>query len=160
MIIREARPGDEDGIWATLEPVIRAGDSYTLPRDWSREQALTHWLGPAMTTFVAENDARVLGTYYLRANKLGGGSHVCNCGYVVHPDARRRGIARQMGENSLSAAAACGYKAIQFNSVVATNTVALKLWGSLGFRQIGLIPKGFLHPTEGYVDALILYREL
>ncbi|MEO1657976.1 MAG: GNAT family N-acetyltransferase [Pseudomonadota bacterium] len=160
MIIRIAQPGDEDGIWSTLEPMIRAGDTYSLPHDWSRKQALAYWLGEDMTTHVAADGNNILGTYYMRTNKLGGGDHVCNCGYVVHPDARGQGLARRMGEHSLKTAKERGYRAMQFNFVVGTNAAALKLWPTLGFREIGQIPNGFRHPTHGFVNAHILYREL
>ena len=159
MIIREASHGDEDGIWATLKPMLRGGETYALPPDWSRDDAMAYWCGPNMTTFVAE-DKTILGTYYMRPNHMGGGDHVCNCGYVVHPDARGRGIARRLGEHSIQTARDRGYKAIQFNFVVSTNTAALKLWESLGFSEIGRIPQGFRHPEQGFVDALILHQKL
>ncbi|MEO1042193.1 MAG: GNAT family N-acetyltransferase [Pseudomonadota bacterium] len=160
MNIRLAQPQDDDGIWAVLEPMVRAGDSYTLPRDWSRAQTLAYWMGEGMTVFVAEESDTVLGTYYIRANYKGGGAHTANCGYVVHPNAEGRGLARKMAEHSIAAAQAYGFRAMQFNFVIATNHAALKLWPSLGFEKIGCIPQAFNHPTDGFVDAYIFHRAL
>lgn len=159
-MIRPAVPEDGAAIWAILEPVIRAGDTYALDRDLSRNSALATWLGADRATFVAEAEGRVLGTYYLRANQAGGGAHVANCGYATHPEARGRGIARAMAEHSFGEACARGFRAMQFNFVVSTNATAVRLWQALGFETIGRVPEAFDHPAHGLVDALILYRRL
>lgn len=160
MIIREAMPSDEDAIWAILEPVIRAGETYALPREFSREDALGYWMGADREAFVAEAGGEVLGTYYLRANQLGGGDHVCNCGYVTAEAARGRGIARAMCEHSLEHARSRGFRAMQYNLVVTTNDGAVRLWKRLGFDVVGRLPGAFDHPAEGLVDALVMYRTL
>jgi ribosomal protein S18 acetylase RimI-like enzyme len=160
MMIRPAAPGDFDAIWGILEPVIQAGETYALPRDMTREAALDYWIAPDRQSFVAEPDGEILGTYYLRPNQAGGGAHVANCGYVTHPAANGRGIARKMCEHSLRHARALGYRAMQFNFVLESNARAVALWRSLGFETIGRVPEGFLHPRAGYVDALVLFRRL
>jgi len=104
MTIRRATAKDADSIWEILEPVIRAGETYTLPRDFSREQALEYWLAPAHEAWVVEEETRVMGTYFLRANQAGGGSHIANCGYVTARGAEGRGIARAMCVHSLERA--------------------------------------------------------
>ena len=110
--------------------------------------------------FVAEEDGRILGTYYLRANQLGGGDHVANCGYITASGATGRGIARRMCEHSLAHARARGFRAMQFNLVVSTNERAVRLWQSLGFAIVGRLPLAFHHPSQGDVDALVMYRAL
>src|SRR5436309_1206141 len=100
MQIRPARPSDWPSIWAIIEPVIRAGETYTLDRDMTEEQARAYWLGPDKEAFVADDDV-ILGTYYMRPNQAGGGGHVCNCGYMTSRQATGRGIARQMCLHSL-----------------------------------------------------------
>src|SRR5271165_5149490 len=85
LTIREARPGDYDAIWAILEPMIRAGETYTLPRDMERDAALAYWFASDHEAFVAEDSGVVVGTYFLCANQRGGGAHVANCGYVTAP---------------------------------------------------------------------------
>jgi ribosomal protein S18 acetylase RimI-like enzyme len=160
LTIRPARKDDEAAIWAIIGPVIRAGETYTLPTDMSERAALDYWMGPDRETFVAQEGGRILGTYYLRANQAGGGSHVANCGYMTHADATGRGIARRMCEHSLEYARSRGFRAMQFNSVVSTNERAAGLWNSLGFDVVGRLPLAFHHPSRGYVDALVMYKSL
>jgi ribosomal protein S18 acetylase RimI-like enzyme len=160
MDIRQAGPGDANAIWAIIEPTIRAGETYTLPRDMGREQALAYWFAPEHSVFVAEQDGEVLGSYYLRANQKGGGGHVCNCGYMTASWAVGRGVATAMCEHSLEYARARGFRAMQFNFVVSTNVAAIHLWQKFGFGTIGRLPEAFLHPRLGYVDALVMYRVL
>ena len=158
--IRPARPEDCDAIWSILEPTIRAGETYTLPREMTREQALAYWFEEGHDVFVAEEGALILGTYYLRANQQGGGSHVANCGYMTAADAFGRGIARAMCVHSLEHARARGFRAMQFNFVVSSNERAVRLWQSIGFEIAGRLPGAFLHPKFGYTDALVMFRTL
>ena len=115
MLIRHARPEDHDAIWRILEPTIGAGETYPLPRDMNQAEAIAYWTGPGWETFVADEDGRLLGTYYLRANQLGGGAHVANCGYMTASDATGRGVARRMCQHSLQHARDRGFRAVQFN---------------------------------------------
>ncbi|WP_306016862.1 GNAT family N-acetyltransferase [Oceanicaulis sp. MMSF_3324] len=161
MIVRRADPvQDADPVWAILEPMLRAGETYAMPRDWSRKDALAYWLGADKHAFVAEDESAVLGVYYLRTNQMGGGAHVCNCGYVTAPNAQGRGVARAMAEHSFETARALGYRAMQYNFVVATNERAIGLWRSYGFEVVGALPGAFDHPKLGYVDALVMFRTL
>jgi len=160
LTIRPATGTDRDAIWTILEPVIRAGETYTLPRDMGREEALDYWFASEKETFVWEEDGVVLGTYFLKANQQGGGSHVANCGYVTSVEAQGRGIARAMCMHSLERAKQRGFRAMQFNFVVSTNERAVKLWLSLGFETVGRLPRAFAHPEIGLVDALVMYRQL
>ena len=160
MLIRQARPDDRAAIAAIIIPVIREGATYTLDPDMSEADALSYWMDGGQETFVAEADAAVVGTYYLRPNQLGGGRHVCNCGYMASPAARGRGVARRMAEHSIAHARRRGYRAMQFNFVVSVNEPALRLWQSLGFETVGRLPGAFRHPERGYVDALVMYRPL
>lgn len=161
-MIRHATAADHDALWAALEPMLRAGETYALPRDWDREAALAFWLAPAHETFVAIDDATgaLLGTYFLTANKLGGGSHVANCGYLTAPQAGGRGVARAMCAHSLGRARERGFRAMQFNIVVSTNAPAVHLWQAMGFEIVGRLPKAFAHPTHGDVDAFVMFRAL
>jgi ribosomal protein S18 acetylase RimI-like enzyme len=160
MIIRLAGPSDADAIWSILEPTIRAGETYTLPRDMSRGEALAYWFSPSHTVFVAEENQALLGTYYLRANQQGGGAHVGNCGYMTAARAASRGVATAMCTHSLEYARSQGFRAMQFNFVISTNQPAIHLWQKFGFLTIGRLPHAYLHPSLGYVDGLIMYRTL
>jgi L-amino acid N-acyltransferase YncA len=160
----QIRPGsqhaDADAVWAILEPTIRAGETYTLPRDMTRNDALDYWFASRHEVFVVEDHAEIVGTYFLQANQQGGGAHVANCGYVTAPWARGRGAARAMCAHSLDRARERGFRAMQFNFVVSTNKRAIALWQSFGFEIVGQLPRAFQHPTSGFVDALVMYRSL
>jgi ribosomal protein S18 acetylase RimI-like enzyme len=160
MQIRPAQTEDFDAIWSILAPTIRAGETYALPRGMSREEALGYWTGADRKTFVAEEDGGIIGTYYLRPNQLGGGGHVANCGYMTHADSQGRGVARRMCEHSLDVAKAEAFRAMQFNLVVSTNERAVQLWERMGFAIVGRLPLAFQHPTQGFVDALVMHRTL
>jgi L-amino acid N-acyltransferase YncA len=158
--IRPSRESDADSIWAILEPTIRAGETYPLPQEMSRDDGLSYWFSSGHQVFVAENNGSLLGTYYLKANQKGGGDHVANCGYVVAPWAQGRGIATLMCKHSLLEAKARNFRAMQFNFVISSNKRAVRLWESLGFEIVGHLPKAFSHPSLGFVDALVMYRHL
>ena len=160
MTIRPAAQSDDGSIWHVIGPVFRAGETYPLPRDISRIDAFTYWRAPGHEVFVAEDGDRIVGTYYLRSNNRGGGSHVANCGYVVATEASRHGVARAMCEDSLERARGRGFTAMQFNFVIASNERAVNLWQSCGFAIVGTLPGAFAHPTRGFVDAYVMYREL
>lgn len=160
MKIRRATQDDAPAIWRIIGPTIRAGETYALDSDMSEADALAYWLGNDRDTFVAELDGDIVGTYYLRANQAGGGRHVCNCGYMTSAAATGRGVARAMCLHSLDYARGQGYRGMQFNFVVSTNTRAVALWQSLGFAVVGRLPQAFRHPSLGFVDALVLFLAL
>lgn len=160
MRVRKAESRDAGAIAAIIYPTIREGTTYALDPNMSEADAVAYWTSADKTTFVAEDEGEIVGTYYIRANQGGGGSHVCNCGYMTRASAIGRGIARRMCEHSLGEARAQGYRAMQFNFVVSTNVRAVGLWQKLGFRIVGRLPGAFRHPTEGYVDALVMYQAL
>lgn len=159
-MIRAASTADEDGVWQILEPVIRAGETYTLPRDLERDAALHFWFAPEHQVFVAIDGEHAVGTYFLRANQHGGGAHVANCGYITSGNAEHRGVGRAMCAHSLEQARARGFRAMQFNFVVSTNERAVQLWQRLGFEIVGRLPLAFFHPRLGYVDAYLMYLQL
>jgi RimJ/RimL family protein N-acetyltransferase len=111
-----------------------------------------------MKTFVVEADGKIVGTYFIKPNQPALGSHVANCGYMVHPAMRGKGVGYTMGLHSVGKARKLGYKAIQFNIVVSTNVVAVRLWEKLGFSIVGTVPQGFHHKELGYVDTYIMHR--
>jgi ribosomal protein S18 acetylase RimI-like enzyme len=158
--IRAASPGDADAIWAILEPVIRAGETYALDRAMPRDAALAYWLGDDRETLVACEAGAILGTYTLRPNQVGGGAHVANCAYMVASHAAGRGIGQTMAEDSFSRARQRGFAAMQFNFVVSSNAGAVALWQALGFAIVGRLPAAFEHPRLGLVDALVMHRFL
>lgn len=158
--IRAATLADEAAIWQVLEPAIRSGETTALDRELSREAALAHWFAPRTEVYVAEQEGTVLGTYTLRARLGGGAAHVASSAYLVSPSATGRGIAQAMGEHSLARARALGFTGLLLDFVIGTDERRLKLWQRSGFEVVGRLPKAFNHPTAGFVDALLLYRDL
>jgi ribosomal protein S18 acetylase RimI-like enzyme len=160
MEIRPALPSDGDRIWRVLEPTIRAGETYALPVNMTREQALAYWSAPGHEVFLAEEREVTVGTYFLRPNQLGGGAHVANAAYMVSPAATGRGIAQRMCEHSLEHARVRGFLALQFNFVVSSNERAVRLWQRLGFAIVGRLPKAFRLPSDALVDAFVMHQSL
>jgi len=160
MSIRPYQSGDAAGVWQVIEPAIRTGETYALPRDMAREAALEWWTGGDHQAFVFEREGEVLGSYFIRANHLGGGGHVANAGYATRPDARGQGIARAMCDHSQQQAAAQGFRLMQFNFVISSNVGAVTLWQRCGFEIVGTVPEGFSHPRLGYVDTHIMAKRL
>jgi len=156
--IREATAGDRDAIWDIFREVVTARDTYAFDPGMSRHDALGYWFQADTRTYVAESRGRILGTYILRPNQSGGGSHVANAAFMVAPDARGQGIGRAMAEHCLSEARLLGFRAMQFNFVVSTNDSAVRLWQKLGFKIVGTLPGAFHHPEKGYVDVYVMFR--
>ena len=156
--IRPATEGDWPAIESMAEEVVRSGEMFVYE---SVAEVMTYWIGsPHARVFVALVDGEVAGTYVVKPNQPGRGSHVANAGYMTLEHFRGRGIGLAMGEHSIATARALGYSAMQFNFVVATNESAVRLWGSLGFETVGRIPAGFRRPNGELADALVMWREL
>jgi ribosomal protein S18 acetylase RimI-like enzyme len=160
MLIRPATPDDDEAILRIIMPVIRSGETYALPRDWTEAEALAYWRSPGHAVFVADDGAAVLGTCYVHPNQRGGGNHVANAAFMTRAASAGRGVAGAMCAHALAYAASAGYAAMQFNFVVATNERAVALWQRFGFDIAGRLPGAFRHPALGFVDALVMYRKL
>jgi L-amino acid N-acyltransferase YncA len=161
-MIREAAPDDWPAIWRFMRRIVAAGETFSWNRDISEEEARASWLRePPARAFVAvDADGTVLGTAESHPNHGGPAAHVASAGFMVDPDQTGRGVGRALGEHVLEQARADGYRAMQFNAVVETNSAAVALWRSLGFEVLGTLPEGFNHPTEGYVGLHIMHRRL
>ncbi len=160
MTIRPAIESDRDAIWTIFHDVIASADAYAFDPQMPRQDALAYWFRSDTHTYVAESDGRVVGTYILRANQLGLGSHVANAAFMVAPNAQGQGIGRAMGGHCLNEARRLGFRAMQFNFVVSTNKSAIRLWQQLGFKTVGTLPAAFRHPAKGYVDVHVMFRSL
>lgn len=160
MKIQEGTGTDFEKIWPIFYEIVSVGETYGYERNTSKEQARRLWMDLPRRTFVAEEAGEVLGTYYIKTNHPGPGSHVCNCGYMVSSRARGKGIATVMCEHSKEVALELGYKAMQFNFVAVSNEGAVRLWTKLGYETVGRLAKAFHHPSKGYVDALVMYKWL
>ena len=158
--IRKARDEDFDDIWDIFHRVVKTGDTFAFDPKSSKEDCRILWMSPQFYTFVAESNGAVHGTYILRKNQPGLGAHVANAAYMVHPDARVKGIGWAMGMHSVKQAKKLGFSAMQFNFVVSTNLVAIELWLKLGFRIVGIVPRAFNHKKLGMVDVYIMHKFL
>jgi L-amino acid N-acyltransferase YncA len=182
--IRLATEQDRDAIWNIFHEIVAAGDTYAFDPGMSREEALAYWFGADTHTYVAEQRAEsvgeavsfpgtatpsptvavknrpIVGTYILRANQAGPGSHVANAAFMVAQDTRGLGVGRRMAEHSLTEARRLGFRAMQFNFVVSTNASAIHLWQQLGFKIVGTLPGAFRHSQAGYIDVYVMFRSL
>ncbi len=159
-MIKEISKSEFEAFWPTFLDVIQAQETYAFDPDLNLEQAFSIWCELPLKSYAyVENDS-VLGTYYIKQNAMGPSSHICNCGYMVSSAARGKGIARQLCEHSQKIALELGFDAMQFNSVVSTNKVAVSLWEKLGFSIVGTLPKAYKHSKLGLVDSYVMYKWL
>lgn len=159
--IRQMTDADWPEVWAMMQPVIRAGETYPYARDMTAAGAHKMWLDIPEASYVAADElGKLLGTYYIKPNQPTLGAHVANCGYIVAENARGCGVASRVCEHSQAEALRLGYRAMQYNLVVKTNEASVYLWKKMGFTIVGTLPGAFHHPAHGYVDAFILYKEL
>jgi GNAT superfamily N-acetyltransferase len=146
--------------WPIFLAIIQAEETYAFDPNLSEQQAFELWCTLPAEAYVAVEDGVVLGSYYIKANASGPGAHVCNCGYMVADAARGKGVAKALCLHSKQRALALGFKAMQFNAVVSSNTVAVALWQKMGFEIVGRVPKAYLHKRLGLVDTLVMYQWL
>jgi ribosomal protein S18 acetylase RimI-like enzyme len=159
-VVRIATDTDKPAIWQIIKAVIAKGDTYVFDPETPEDEMMSYWFLPEKYVYVTEVDGEVLGTFWLKPNQPGLGSHVCNAAYMVAPDAGGKGIGRRMAEFSLDEARRLGFTAMQFNFVVKSNAHAVRLWQSIGMEIIGEIPDAFNHRELGYTNAYIMYRKL
>lgn len=162
MAVREARPEDWEAIWPFFRQIVTARETYSYDPDMTEPEARHMWMvePPARTVVATGSDDEILGTASMYANRQGPGSHVASASFMVDPGHAGRGVGRALGEYVIEWARESGYRAIQFNAVVETNTAAVALWRSLGFEVAGTVPEAFEHPRHGYVGLLIMHRFL
>ncbi|MFF2039807.1 GNAT family N-acetyltransferase [Kitasatospora sp. NPDC058170] len=162
MLIRDAVTEDWPAVWPFFHAIVAAGETFTYPTDLTSDQGRDWWLlpAPSRTVVAVDEDGTVLGTAKMNRNHLGNASHIASASYMVDPAHSGRGVGRALAAYTLAWARESGYRAMQFNAVVASNERAVKLYHSLGFEILGTLPEGFRHPTEGYVGLHIMHRAL
>ncbi len=158
--IRVATLGDYPIIAKILREIVSRGDSFANPVDSTDEELLNYWCSREKHVYVCSDNDKVVGTFFIKANQPGLGSHIANAGYAVAGHASGKGIGYVMGEFSLKEAKRLGFLAMQFNIVVKSNINAVKLWTKLRFEIIGEIPDAFNHISNGMTNAYVMYRKL
>jgi ribosomal protein S18 acetylase RimI-like enzyme len=158
--IREYRPSDWPALWPILHQAIAAGDTFAWDPNSTEAEVREAWIDEPEATFVASMNERIVGCYFIKPNQPGLGAHVCNAGYCVDSAVRGRGIAAMLCEHSQEQAIARGFRAMQFNFVIATNEPAVHLWQKLGFHIVGRLPGAYRHARLDYVDALVMFKTL
>jgi L-amino acid N-acyltransferase YncA len=159
--IREARPGDWPEIWPFFRETVRAGETYAYDPELTSDRARALWLAePPGASVVAVDGGVVLGSATVGPNRPGRGAHIGTASFMVSPAARGRGVGRALGVHVVDWHWSHGFRGIQFNAVVETNTAAVALWTSLGFTVIGTVPGAFEHPARGYVGLHVMYLPL
>ncbi|KGJ90163.1 GNAT family N-acetyltransferase [Colwellia psychrerythraea] len=160
MQICEMTKSDFALFWPVFKNIVLAQETYAFDADIDFETAYHLWCTCPEKTYVIKDHGQILGSYYIKPNSSGPSSHISNCGYMVNPESRGQGIARKLCLHSQEIALGLGYTAMQFNSVVATNEIAIHLWKKLGYKVIGTIPDAYNHKQFGLVDSFIMHKQL
>ena len=156
----ELRPFGKEDVAAMCEiwnEVVAAGKAFP-QTDLLDPEAAEDFFASQTKTVVAVDESRVLGVYILHPNDVGRKAHVGNASFAVSAEARGRGVGRMLVADALESLSSCGFRAMQFNAVVASNAAAIHLYESLGMRRVGTIPEGF-RSVDGYEDMHIYYYE-
>ena len=162
MKIREATDADWQHIWPFFRVICAEGETYVYPFELTAEEGRATWMErpPGLTVVAVDDAGRVLGSAKMGPNRPGPGAHVSTASFMVDPAAAGRGVGRALGEYALNWAREQGYRAMQFNAVVESNTRAVHLWQAIGFEIVGTVPEAFKSPTHGYVGLHVMYQRL
>lgn len=158
--ISEITKSDFKLFWPVFKEVVVAEETYAFDSKIDIESAYDLWCLSTLKTYIVKENNLILGSYFIKPNAAGPSSHICNCGYMVNPESRGKGIAGKLCLHSQEIAIKLGFTAMQFNSVVSTNEVAINLWKKLGFRIVGTIPNAYKHKRFGFVDSFIMHKQL
>lgn len=160
VLISEVTKNDFTTFWPIFKGIVFAQETYAFDPDIDFESAYNLWCLSPQKAYVVKDNGIILGSYYIKANAAGPSGHIANCGYMVSPNSRGKGIARKLCLHSQQIAIALGYTAMQFNSVVSSNEIAINLWKKLGYNIIGTIPNAYNHKKLGLIDAFIMHKQL
>lgn len=152
----------EDDDWPEFLPIIQqvaaAGETYAMPHDITDAAARAYWVDQHVVT--ARRGGTLLGSAKMGPNRPAQGSHVGTASFMVGEAARGHGVGRALGEYVVDWHRREGFRAIQFNAVVETNTSAVRLWEALGFTIVGTVPEAFLRPDGSYVGLHVMHLPL
>ena len=158
MTIRKAEEKDIKAITAIWNEIVREGNAFPQDKGLSEEEAYSFFSSQSFTA-VADDEGAIVGLYILHPNNVGRCGHIANASYAVTAGMRNRHIGRALVEPSLIKAGELGFRILQYNAVVRTNTSARKLYESLGFVSLGIIPGGF-RMDDGHYEDIVPYIHL
>lgn len=158
--IRAAIADDLEVVWHLWKAITDQKVYFPYDDSYTREQIEASWINLNNSVSVAERSGQIVGAYILKPNQPGYGSHIANAAYLVETGARGQGIGYLLCAHSIETARQLGYRGMQFNLVVSTNTAAIRAWKANGFEIIGTVPGGFYQQERGFVDAYIFFRSL
>ena len=157
----QIRPFEDDD-WPEFLPVLqevaRAGETYAMSQDIDEAGAREYWSGEHVVT--AREGGTLLGSAKMGPNRPAQGAHVGTASFMVGSQARGRGVGRALGEYVVDWHRREGFRSIQFNAVVETNTGAVRLWQALGFEVVGTVPEAFRLPSGEYVGLHVMHLVL
>ena len=159
MIIRKFEDKDLPAMISIWNEIVEEGIAFP------QEEPLTSETGKAFFesqsyTGVADDDGKIVGLYILHPNNVGRCGHICNASYAVDSRVRGLHIGEKLVLDCMEQGAKLGYKVLQFNAVVESNTHARHLYERLGFKQLGTIPGGFRMKDGHYENICPYYHTL
>jgi len=158
--IRAYEPRDLLSAVAIWNQVVDEGLAFPQEEDLTPETGAAFFAEQSFVGVAEDGDTgRIFGLYILHPNNVGRCGHIANASYAVNGETRGQKVGEKLVTHCLETAKKLGFRILQFNAVVATNTRALRLYRKLGFTQLGAIPGGFRQDT-GYVDIIPHYIEL
>ncbi|MGX7197027.1 N-acetyltransferase family protein [Enterococcus olivae] len=159
IFIREYQENDLEQMRKIWNQVVDEGVAFPQENQLTLPDA-EEFFAEQTFTGVADEEGVIVGLYILHPNNVGRCGHIGNSSYAVDNQQRGKKIGQKLVEASIEQAAKEGFRILQFNAVVATNTGAIHLYQKLGFTQLGPIPEGFRLKDGHYADIYPFYLTL
>lgn len=158
--VREYKSEDAHTAAEIWNEVVRDGVAFPQENEMNDREADEFFRSQSYTGIACDESGRIYGLYILHPNNIGRCGHISNASYAVSSSARGKGVGRAVVTDCIKKAKELGFGILQFNAVVASNTAALVLYKSLGFTQLGIIPRGFRLSNGEFEDIIPHYIEL
>lgn len=128
------------GIW---NEVVEEGIAFPQEETLNYESGEAFLSSQSYCGVAVDDCGSVVGLYILHPNNVGRCGHICNASYAVSSSFRGQHIGEKLVTDCIRKAKKIGFEILQFNAVVETNIHARHLYERIGFKQLGVIPKGF-----------------
>ncbi len=157
--IERYTPKDLEGVRNIWNDITRQGNAFPGEEIYSPEEMEKFLAGQTRVT-CAKRGENVLGFYILHPNNIGRAGHIANASFGVAKGNRGMGIGEKLVRDCLRKAKADGFRGLQFNAVVASNTTAISVYQKCGFTTVGKIPGGYRMLDGHYEDIYIMFYDL